>query len=118
MREGRRSGLNFPPARYCTADDHFSRDARLAAVSLRTRGQMDQKPKAEEISKLGKYALVAEIARGGMGVVYLGMAQGPAGFSKLVAIKALKREFFEDPTFLEMFHNEARLAARVHHPNV
>jgi eukaryotic-like serine/threonine-protein kinase len=67
---------------------------------------------------LGKYQLIAEIARGGMGVVYLAMIQGPGGFNKLVVVKELKPELVEEPTFLTMFLDEARLAARLSHPNI
>lgn len=67
---------------------------------------------------LGKYQLIAEIARGGMGVVYLAMVQGPGGFSKLVVVKELKPELVEEPAFLTMFLDEARLAARLNHPNI
>ena len=67
---------------------------------------------------LGKYHLIAEIARGGMGVVYLAMVQGPGGFSKLVVVKELKPELVEEPAFLTMFLDEARLAARLSHPNI
>ncbi len=67
---------------------------------------------------LGKYHLIAEIARGGMGVVYLALVQGPGGFSKLVVVKELKTDLVEDPTFLTMFLDEARLAARLNHPNI
>ncbi|HEU4726645.1 MAG TPA: serine/threonine-protein kinase [Kofleriaceae bacterium] len=67
---------------------------------------------------LGKYQLIAEIARGGMGVVYLAMVQGPGGFNKLVVVKELKPELVEEPAFLMMFLDEARLAARLNHPNI
>ena len=67
---------------------------------------------------LGKYRLIAEIARGGMGIVYLAMAQGPAGFSKLLVVKELNPELGEEPAFLKMFLDEARLAARLNHPNI
>jgi serine/threonine-protein kinase len=67
---------------------------------------------------LGKYQLIAEIARGGMGVVYLAMIQGPGGFNKLVVVKELKPELVEEPAFLTMFLDEARLAARLSHPNI
>ena len=67
---------------------------------------------------LGKYQLIAEIARGGMGVVYLAMVQGPGGFNKLVVVKELKPELVEEPAFLMMFLDEARLAARLSHPNI
>jgi len=52
-----------------------------------------------------------------MADVYLGAADGPAGFSKLVVIKKL-RNGTEDPSLVEMFLDEARLAARLNHPNI
>lgn len=67
---------------------------------------------------LGKYRLVAEIARGGMGIVYLALLRGPGGFNKLVVVKELKPELVQDPAFLRMFLDEARLAARLNHPNI
>ena len=67
---------------------------------------------------LGKYQLIAEIARGGMGIVYLAVASGPAGFSKLFVIKELKPELVDDAGFFDMFLEEARLAARLSHPNI
>jgi len=70
------------------------------------------------LAQLGKYQLVAEIARGGMGIVYLAVAHGPARFSKLLVVKELKPELVEDGNFLEMFLEEARLAARLSHPNI
>jgi len=51
-------------------------------------------------------------------VVYLAASQGPRGFSKLVVVKELKREFTEDAEFSSMFVDEARLAARLNHPNI
>jgi serine/threonine-protein kinase len=53
-----------------------------------------------------------------MGDVYLGVAQGPAGFSKLMVIKVLRPALADDEQFLTMFLDEARLAARLNHPNV
>jgi serine/threonine-protein kinase len=69
-------------------------------------------------NQIGKYQLVAEIAQGGMGIVYLAIAQGPGGFSKLLVVKELKPELAQDPSYLEMFFEEARLAARLNHPNI
>jgi ABC-type branched-subunit amino acid transport system substrate-binding protein len=53
-----------------------------------------------------------------MGVVYLALAQGPAGFAKLKVIKRLRPDFAAEPWAVEMFLAEARLAARLRHPNV
>jgi eukaryotic-like serine/threonine-protein kinase len=67
---------------------------------------------------LGKYRLIAELGRGGMGVVYLAVTYGPGGFSKLLVVKELRPELGSEPSFLQMFLDEARLAARLSHPNV
>lgn len=53
-----------------------------------------------------------------MGIVYLAMARGPGGFNKLVVVKELKPELVDEPAFLTMFLDEARLAARLSHPNI
>jgi serine/threonine-protein kinase len=67
---------------------------------------------------LGRYALFDELASGGMATVHLGRLLGPVGFSRTVAIKRLHPQFSRDPEFVTMFLDEARLAARVRHPNV
>jgi eukaryotic-like serine/threonine-protein kinase len=68
--------------------------------------------------EIGKYHLIAELARGGMGRVYLAIAQGPGGFHKLLVVKELRPELATDATFVAMFLEEARLAARLTHPNI
>lgn len=73
---------------------------------------------ASRASELGKYTLVAEIARGGMGIVYLAQARGPGGFQKMVVVKQLKPEFADDAKFRDMFLEEANLAARLNHRNI
>jgi serine/threonine-protein kinase len=67
---------------------------------------------------VGRYALYDEIASGGMAAVYIGRLLGPAGFSRTVAVKCLHAQFAKDPEFVAMFLDEARLAARIRHPNV
>ena len=68
--------------------------------------------------RIGRYALHGEIASGGMATVHFGRLVGPAGFSRTVAIKRLHPQFAKDPEFVAMFLDEARLAARISHPNV
>ncbi len=67
--------------------------------------------------KLGKYRLIRLIATGGMGEVFLARQEGPAGFSKNVVIKRILRHLASDQGFVDMFLNEARLAAMIAHPN-
>jgi eukaryotic-like serine/threonine-protein kinase len=71
-----------------------------------------------KLAAFGKYRLVAEIGQGGMAEVYLAVMEGPGSFTKLIALKILRPAFAEDPDGLAMFLDEARLAARLDHPNV
>lgn len=66
----------------------------------------------------GKYELFATLGRGGMADVYLSVARGPMGFSKLAVVKRLRKSLAEEPSFLRMFLDEARVAARLNHPNI
>ncbi|MBL8682120.1 MAG: protein kinase [Myxococcales bacterium] len=68
--------------------------------------------------RLGRYELFHELARGGMGVVYLARHRSVGGFSRLVAVKQCLPEHTRDRDFVAMFLDEARLAARVRHPSV
>ena len=67
---------------------------------------------------IGKYKLVRLIASGGMAEVYLARQAGAAGFEKLVCLKRILPHLARDKQFVEMFLNEARLAARLDHPNI
>jgi serine/threonine protein kinase len=59
-----------------------------------------------------------EIASGGMATVHFGRLLGEAGFLRTVAIKHLLPHYSHDADFISMFLDEARLAARIQHPNV
>ena len=67
---------------------------------------------------LGKYRLLGPLAAGGMGEVFLAEQEGPHGFRRRVVVKRLLRHLASDPGFVEMFLNEARVAALITHPNV
>ncbi|WP_438023736.1 protein kinase domain-containing protein [Sorangium sp. So ce233] len=66
----------------------------------------------------GRYESLRAIASGGMATVYLGRAVGAGGFERLVALKMMHPHIAAEPEFVAMFLDEARLAARVRHPNV
>src|SRR5690242_11251994 len=68
--------------------------------------------------RLGRYVLCDEIAAGGMATVHFGRLIGPAGFARTVAIKRLHPQYAKSPEFVAMLLDEARLAARIRHPNV
>ena len=69
-------------------------------------------------TQTGKFRDIAELGKGGMGDVFLTVAPGPVGFNKLLVVKRLRESLADDPEFLRMFLNEARLAARLNHPNI
>ncbi len=66
----------------------------------------------------GRYEILKPIAAGGMATVYLGRALGMGGFERLVAIKLMHSHIVAEQEFVTMFLDEARLAARIRHPNV
>jgi serine/threonine protein kinase len=72
----------------------------------------------EMTARAGRYELLGTIASGGMATVHLGKAVGVAGFERLVAIKVMHQQFASDSEYVTMFLDEARLAARIRHPNV
>ena len=67
---------------------------------------------------IGRYRIFDEIASGGMGTVHYGRMSGAAGFARTVAIKRLHPQFSKSPEFVEGLIDEARVAARIRHPNV
>lgn len=68
--------------------------------------------------RIDRYELVGEIASGGMATVYLARLTGVGGFQRFFAVKRLHPHLAGESDFVEMFLDEARLAAKIHHPNV
>ncbi|HUH04175.1 MAG TPA: serine/threonine-protein kinase [Kofleriaceae bacterium] len=66
----------------------------------------------------GHFVLKRRLARGGMAEVFLAAQRGPEGFDRRVAVKRILPHLVESDQFVRMFHDEARLAARLTHPNV
>jgi eukaryotic-like serine/threonine-protein kinase len=69
-------------------------------------------------SSIGTYVLERRLGSGGMAEVFLARKTGPHGFSKRVAIKRILPELACDSQFIQMFCDEARVAATLSHPNV
>jgi serine/threonine-protein kinase len=59
-----------------------------------------------------------ELGRGGTAIVHAAMARGIGGFTKLVVLKMTRQELGNGPEAVRMFLNEARVSARMNHPNV
>jgi serine/threonine-protein kinase len=67
---------------------------------------------------IARYELLSELASGGMATIYAARTRGTAGFEQVVAIKTLHPHLRGERGLVEMFLDEARLAGRIHHPNV
>ncbi len=72
----------------------------------------------DERRRLDPYEIIGEIASGGMATVFLGRLAGAGGFSRFVAIKQLHPHLAREEQFVQMFLDEARLAAGIHNPHV
>ncbi|HEY0479725.1 MAG TPA: serine/threonine-protein kinase [Kofleriaceae bacterium] len=69
-------------------------------------------------SMIGRWEVVRRLGSGGMADVYLAQARGDGGFEKLVAVKVMHGHLARNQRAVDHFLDEARLAARIHHPNV
>ncbi len=66
----------------------------------------------------GNYQLLKKLATGGMAEVWLARHSGIEGFSRLLVVKRILPHLADDPEFVQMFLNEAKIAARFSHPNI
>ncbi len=75
-------------------------------------------PRQAATVRLGRYRLLLELGQGGMARVFVAFSSGLGGFNKLVVLKVMRDELSENESSLAMFLAEARLAARMNHPNI
>ncbi len=67
---------------------------------------------------LGPYRLIRRLAAGGMAEIFLARQEGPDGFERELVVKRILPHLAADPEFTRMFRDEAKLAARLSHPNI
>ncbi len=84
----------------------------------RYSGLVSSERHTDPVRDAPRYERVAELARGGMAVLELARTVGAHGFEKYVAVKRIAPKWSDDPEFISMFLDEARLAAVLDHPNV
>jgi serine/threonine-protein kinase len=68
--------------------------------------------------KFGRYLLVSRIGSGGMADVFRAVSFGFEGFRRIIVVKRIRRELTDSPEFLQMFFDEAKISALLHHPNI
>ncbi len=93
-------------------------ETKVVEHDSKVTGELPAADALDHGASIGRYQLIQRLGHGGMATVYLGRAAGKGGFEKLVAIKAIHAHLANEPDFLEMFLDEARIAARIHHPHV
>src|SRR5277367_4208496 len=69
-------------------------------------------------SRLGRYELLARLATGGMGEIFLARLEGVAGFEKLYVVKRILPHLADDQRFRQMLISEARIASKLNHANI
>ncbi len=90
--------------------------AILARGLLRAIGRAESNVRAQDL--FGKYRLVREIARGGMGFVFEAVYCPEGGFERRVAVKRIHPHLAATPHFVQSFRDEAKLSARLAHPAI
>ena len=79
---------------------------------------MSYQTQAQPAERLGRYDLIGLLATGGMAEIHLARLAGEAGFEKIVVVKRLLPELVASKAYVEMFLGEAKLVAKLSHPNV
>src|SRR5436190_3337489 len=69
-------------------------------------------------SRLGRYELLARLATGGMGEIFLARLEGAAGFEKLFVVKRILPHLADEARFRAMLIAEAQVASRMAHANI
>ncbi|MBV9949988.1 MAG: serine/threonine protein kinase, partial [Myxococcales bacterium] len=87
-------------------------------ANLKLVAPIDSSVRLKAPERVGPYTIHDEIGCGGMASVHLGKLRSPSGFTRIVAIKRMHSDLARSPEFVAMFFEEARLIARIHHPNV
>ncbi|WP_437994788.1 bifunctional serine/threonine-protein kinase/ABC transporter substrate-binding protein [Sorangium sp. So ce185] len=81
-------------------------------------GQDSSDAEPTQTAIMGKYRPIAKLGRGGMGDVFLAIARGPGSFNKLVVVKRHRGVGGDGEKIVTMFLDEAKLSARLNHPNI
>jgi serine/threonine protein kinase len=104
----------------------FDRASKLVHMVVKGKSPVEETPprrpavEGELVSPIqfGKYMLFKHIGRGGMADVYKARIRGTAGFERTFVVKRILSHLCSDPSFTKMLIDEAKIAARLNHPNI
>ena len=104
------SGIHF--------ENHvFLRDT-VADASVKAAGPTPDSPVADRGDRFGRFSLIERIGKGGMAEVFRAVSQGLEGFERMFVIKRIRPDRSDSAKFVQMFCDEARISALLHHPNI
>jgi hypothetical protein len=122
MRRSPAAGGVRPPGDPRTGETRFTDQGSVAAGTPAPAGMTlpgtGPVKAVEQGGRIGRWEVIRRLGSGGMADVYLARARGEAGFEKLVAIKVMHPHLARNPRAVDHFLDEAKLAARITHPNV
>jgi eukaryotic-like serine/threonine-protein kinase len=130
-----RCGRDTGPSTSMSLIEEVFSKARPASVSpavqmlIRDRHEILQRARAESgtvaaaqaatADSLARYRVIKPLSEGGMAEIFLAVHQGIAGFEKLVVLKKILRKMLERrQVAVQLFLNEAKIAANLNHPNI
>jgi eukaryotic-like serine/threonine-protein kinase len=87
-------------------------------IGQRAGQRLDGDADADGVVRMGRYELLHPLGIGGMAEVFKARALGPGGFARDVVIKRILPAHGDDPEFIRMFVDEAKLLGLLHHPNI
>src|SRR5581483_523167 len=90
----------------------------IAQPVLAKGASKEEEEEPKDGTKFGQYVLLEKIATGGMAEVWKARMRGVEGFQKIVAIKKILPHLSDNQDFIEMFIDEAKLAAQLNHNNI
>src|SRR4051794_33161560 len=111
-------GEQSSPASHATSYNAATRRAAVGPAPVALPKVLALATQLSEPIQFGKYTLFERIGRGGMAEVYKGRIQGPAGFERVFVVKRILPHLSDDASFIKMFVEEAKLSARLNHPNI
>ncbi len=114
------SGLGISPSSADTRKDDTQKvhlpESKAKEAGIPAKKGAETRP--PETVELGDYEILGLIARGGMAEIYKAKKKGVKGFEKIIALKKILASYVEDEKYIEMFVDEAKIAAQLSHANI
>jgi TonB family protein len=108
-------GIKGKKAHLKEAADVSTRPMKVDEAVMKKAREMVE---AKHVEEVGGYEIIDLIARGGMAEIYKAKKKGVKGFEKLIALKKILSGYGKDDKYIEMFVDEAKIAAELTHPNI